>query len=191
MTTPRSKNGSFGTTKKYFQQARCCLGNLGRARNRAAPPRCQASIDRARRLPEARPPWRSPQGSAAAYRPIPRYTPCIVMSSSTGDSNLRSPGYGGARCNWRRAMRPMPPSRSSERRSFASTSSTSDLQHARHMDGGLEFEIGFGDVEHPGGVPVRLLGNVRDLSGRSDFVDRANAKIADESGIPRSGWKFP
>ena len=42
-----------------------------------------------------------------------RYTPCIVMSSSTGDSNPRSPGYGGARCNWRRAMRPMPPSRSS------------------------------------------------------------------------------
>jgi hypothetical protein len=59
------------------------------------------------------------------------------------------------------------------------------------MDAGLELEIGFGDVGHLGDVPVRLLGNVRDLSGRSDFVDRANAKIADESGIPRSGWKFP
>ena len=57
------------------------------------------------------------------------------MSSSTGDSNPRSPGYGGAGCNWRRAMRPMPPSRSSERRSFASTSSTRDLQHASGAHG--------------------------------------------------------
>jgi hypothetical protein len=37
------------------------------------------------------------------------------------DSNPRSPGYGGARCSWRRATRPIPPSRSPERRSFAST----------------------------------------------------------------------
>ena len=52
-----------------------------------------------------------------------QYTPCIVISSSTGYSNPRSPGDGGARCNWRHATRPMPPSRSSERRSFASRSS--------------------------------------------------------------------
>ena len=52
-----------------------------------------------------------------------QYTPCIVISSSTGYSNPRSPGYGGARCNWRHATRPMPPSRNSERRSFASRSS--------------------------------------------------------------------
>ena len=52
-----------------------------------------------------------------------QYTPCIVISSSTGYSNPRSPGDGGARCNWRHATRPMPPSRNSERRSFASRSS--------------------------------------------------------------------
>jgi len=44
------------------------------------------------------------------------------------DSNPRSPGYGGAWCSWRRATRPMPPSRSPERRSFASTSSASDFR---------------------------------------------------------------
>src|SRR5262249_11389237 len=42
--------------------------------NDAAPPRCQASIDRARRLTEARPPWRSPQGSVAHTDPFSIYT---------------------------------------------------------------------------------------------------------------------
>jgi hypothetical protein len=32
-----------------------------------------------------------------------------------------------------------------------------------HMDAGLELEIGFGDVEHLGGVPARLLGNSRSV----------------------------
>ena len=45
---------------------------------------------------------RSASTVALASRPgggVPthfRYTPCIVMSSSTGDSNPRSPDYGGA-----------------------------------------------------------------------------------------------
>ena len=39
-------------SKKYFQQVLCCWVNLSRVR---AAPRCQASIDRAARLPEARP----------------------------------------------------------------------------------------------------------------------------------------
>src|SRR5215469_16723906 len=39
-----------------------------------------------------------------------------------GDSNPRSPDYGGVRCSWRRTTRPMRPSRSPELRSFASTS---------------------------------------------------------------------
>ena len=69
-TAPRSKNRAFSTTAKHSQPARCCLGNLGRARNCSAAPRHQASIDRVRRLPEAPPPWRSPQGSAVAYRSI-------------------------------------------------------------------------------------------------------------------------
>jgi hypothetical protein len=74
-----------------------------------------------------------------------RYTPCIVMSSSTGDSTPRSPDYGGARCNWRRALRPMPPSRSSERRSSRQRArrAISSMPRA-HMDAGLELEIGFG-----------------------------------------------
>jgi hypothetical protein len=65
----------------------------------------------------------------------------------------------------------------------ASTSSTSDFQHASGVhDAGLELEIGVGDFTHLGGVPVRLLHYFRDLSGRSDLS--ANAKIADESGLP-------
>jgi hypothetical protein len=74
------------------------------------------------------------------------------------------------------------------------------------MDVGLELEIGFGDVEHLGGVPVRLLGKVRDLSGRSDLSagqmprnsgrERASLMRAKISLIARfnslqGGKKFP
>jgi hypothetical protein len=94
---------------------------------------------------------RSASTVALASRPdggVPthfRYTPCIVMSSSTGDSNPRSPDYGGARCNWRLALRPMPRSRSSERRSSRQRArrAISSMPRA-HMDAGLELEIGFG-----------------------------------------------
>jgi len=49
---------------------------------------------------------------------------------------------------------------------------------------GLELEIGFGHFGHLGGVPVRLLGNIRDRSGRSDLPAGQMPKKADESGIP-------
>jgi hypothetical protein len=41
---------------KYFQQAPCCLSNLSRARKPRGGSTLSISIDRARRLPEARPP---------------------------------------------------------------------------------------------------------------------------------------
>ena len=75
-----------------------------------------------------------------------------------------------------------------ERRSFASTSSASDFAHAWrafHSDkAALELEIGFGDPEHLAASLFRLLGNVRDLSGRLRFVAKAAAEIAVDSGIP-------
>jgi hypothetical protein len=50
------------------------------------------------------------------------------MSLSKGGSDPRSRGFGGARCTWRRATRPMPPSRSPERRLVASTSSATNFR---------------------------------------------------------------
>ena len=42
-----------------------------------------------------------------------------------------------------------------------------------------------------GDVPVRFLGNVRDLSERSDLSVRGtSAKIADENGFPDQGENF-
>src|SRR5262249_42216405 len=131
------KNITFNTIEKYFQQALCCLGNLSRARK----PRdgsTLSSFDRSSSQIA-----RSASIVALASRlggSVPthfRYTPCIVMSSSAGGANPWTLGYGGARRNWRRTMRSMPPSRSSERRSFAPTSSTSDLQH-RDLLGGSD-----------------------------------------------------
>jgi len=73
------------------------------------------------------------------------------------------PGYGGARRNGRRAMRPMPPSRSSERRSFAPPSSTSDLQH-RDLSGGSDRSA--------------------KISGREGFFDQGG-------NFPDCRFKFP
>ena len=47
------------------------------------------------------------------------------------------------------------------------------------MDVGFELEIGFGDVEQLGGIPVSF----RESVGIIGFVGRAKAKIPDESGI--------
>jgi hypothetical protein len=63
-----------------------------------------------------------------------RYTPCIVMSSSTGDSNPRSPDYGGARCNWPRAATDAAIAKLGTP-VVASMSSTSDFQHASGVHG--------------------------------------------------------
>jgi hypothetical protein len=62
----------------------------------------------------------------------------------------------------------------------ASTSSPSDLWHAwgafRMDNADLELEIGFGWLRASRSALFRLLGNVRDLSGRSDLSPGANAK---------------
>jgi LysR substrate binding domain len=68
------------------------------------------------------------------------------------DSNPRSPIDGELGAPGPRATRAARHRETPERRSFASTSSASDLRHtwgAFHMDkAGLEIEIGFGDFEH-------------------------------------------
>jgi len=70
------------------------------------------------------------------------------------DSNPRSPVDGELGAPGPRATRAARHRETPERRSFASTSSASDLRHtwgAFHMDkAGLEIEIGFGDFEHLG-----------------------------------------
>ena len=162
MTSPQFKNRAFSTTEKYFQQTLCCLGNLSRARNRAAAPRCQASIDRARRLPEAGPPWRCLKTRRQRTGPIFIYTLHRHELVHRG-FEPSVPGYGGARCNGRRAMRPMSPSRSSERRSFAPPSSTSDLQH-RDLSGGSDRSA--------------------KISGREGFFDQGG-------NFPDCRFKFP
>ena len=56
MTNRSIENRAFSTIEKILSTNAVLFGlNLSRVRNRAAAPRCQASIDRARRLPEARP----------------------------------------------------------------------------------------------------------------------------------------
>jgi hypothetical protein len=55
-------------------------------------------------LPEARPPWSSPQGSAAAYRPIFNIHPAASRARPQGTRTLRPPAKvelgaaGGGRC---------------------------------------------------------------------------------------------
>ena len=70
------------------------------------------------------------------------------------DSNPWSPVDGELGAPGPRATRAARHRETPERRSFASTSSASDLRHtwgAFHMDkAGLEIEIGFGDFEHLG-----------------------------------------
>ena len=116
----------------------------------------------------------------AASVPDPfSYTPCIVMSSSPGVSNPRSPGNGGARRNWRRAMRPMPPSQSSERRSFAPTSSTSDLQH-RDLSGGSDRSAKIADERDSLIPPQSSL-----IAGLNSLLRRKNSLLGCVGNWPR------
>jgi hypothetical protein len=82
-----------------------------------------------------------------------------------------------------------------ERRSFASTSSASDFRMPgapfTWKKAGVELEIGFRDFEHLAAAPFRLLGNVGNLSGRSDFSPGANAKSRTKAGFPDLGGNFP
>jgi hypothetical protein len=102
------------------------------------------------------------------------------------DSNPRSPSTGSSvhsgACDATHAARCCREARNA--RSFASTSLASDLRLAwAPSHGQSELEIGFGDFEHLAASPVRLSATF-EICQDVRIVGKANAQIADESGIP-------
>jgi len=95
------------------------------------------------------------------------------------DSNPWSPVDGELGAPGPRATRAARHRETPERRSFASTSSASDLRHtwgAFHMDkAGLEIEIGFGDFEHLG-ASLFAFSATFEICRDDRFVGRAAAK---------------
>src|SRR5262249_61935589 len=76
-------------------------------------------------------------------------------------------------------MRPMPPSRSSERRSFAPTSSTSDLQH-RDLSGGSDRSAKIADERDSLIPPQSSL-----IAGLNSLLRRKNSLLGWVGNWPR------
>jgi hypothetical protein len=91
------------------------------------------------------------------------------------DSNPRSPVCGELGAPGPRATRPraIVKPRNADRSRRQARRAICACLGAFHSDkAALELEIGFGDSEHLAASLFRLLGNVRDLSGRYDLSPR-------------------
>jgi hypothetical protein len=143
-----------------------------------AAPRCQASIDRARRLPEARPPVAlASRLGGQRTGPIFIYTlhrhELVHRGFEPAVPRLQLGPTGGARCDRCRQ------SQSSERRSFAPTSSTSDLQH-RDLSGGSDRSAKIADVRDSLIPPQSSL-----IAGLNSLLRRKNSLLGCVGNWPR------